>query len=195
MIDRLRYQEAIKAGSVVVYYFFDSSRRESLSTLTFLRCIAHQLLQTETLTPTMQQRLEGIFRPFGIDTEPEAEEVELLNIDLCQMFQKVTIVLDGINEVGRLDKTLILVFLRRIQRHCANLKLFIACEPEVDVSLVLGSHQVLRVSIRALDLKNDIRRFIDLQVDDQRLSGWSSACEEALVSQIKDILASKANGM
>ena len=120
--------------------------------------------------------------------------MKMLIIELFKILQKVTIVVDGINEVEQADKVLILDFLRYTQSY-TNIKMFIACEPELDLSSILGTCHVIRISIRALDLPHDIRKFIDSQVDDQRRSGWSSACKEALIDQIKDTLAAKANGM
>ena len=170
------------------------TRRESLSAVTFLRCIIHQLLQVEILTPTTQRRLEKVFCPFGVKIEPEFDEMKMLIIELFKILQKVVIAVDGINEVEQADKVLILDFLRYTQSY-TNIKMFIACEPELDLSSILGTCHVIRISIRALDLPHDIRKFIDSQVDDQRRSGWSSACKEALIDQIKDTLAAKANGM
>lgn len=184
-----------KRNTGIAYYFFDSVQKESLSHCTFLRSILHQVLCTELLNPTLQRRLEVIFVGPNGSREPEIDELETLVIELCNTLQKVTIFVDGINEMEQDDQKLVLRFLRTIQESQTVIKLFITSRPEIDVSNIFSDDQLMHISIRAHDTQLEINEFINSRVENEAKEGFLDVCGPAVINDIKKALKMKARGM
>jgi len=191
VIERLKNMlSGDKDMRVVSYYFFDSSKKESLSAITFLRSIMHQLIWSENLSPNIQRRLEAIFGLNG-KREPDVDELETLIFELYKKLDKVFLIIDGIDEVEQDDRRIVLRFFKHTEQNQSGIKLFVAGQPEVDMTTVFGSCQA--VHLRPHDLETDIRTFIDFQLE--KISGILSICESDLITTIKRTLALKAQGM
>jgi hypothetical protein len=81
----------------IVYYFFDSPRKDSLSTIHFMRSVLHQLLDIKSMTLTAQYRLEAIIGVDG-EREPDFDELFELIFEMCGNRSQVFFIIDGIDE-------------------------------------------------------------------------------------------------
>lgn len=183
-----------KTDTVIAYYFFDSTQKESLSPRNFLRSILYQVLRIESLNPTLQQRLKAIFIGSYGSREPEIDELETLVLELSNTVQKVIIIVDGINEVEQNDQKLVLRFLKAIQQSQAAIKLFVASRPEVEIPIASSNGQLTHISIRAHDNQLDIDDFIESRVEKEAKHGSLIVCEPAVIDKVKNVLKKRANG-
>ncbi|KAF8544009.1 hypothetical protein BDD12DRAFT_977932 [Trichophaea hybrida] len=192
VIDHLMTTRPSEESRAVAYYFFDFRRKESLSILTFLRSILHQVLRIDKISPEIQRRLEEIFIGTTGTREPDLIELQGLITDVCatNIQEEVFLVVDGIDEADEGVRKIVLQFLKDMQL-CARVKLFAAGQPEVDIKKVV---RCVTISITPRELEDDIRTFIDVQVE-KELNGVLSVHESGLVDKIKDVLAWKAQGM
>ena len=119
-------------GRVIAYYFFDFRRKESLSTLTFLRSILHQLLRIDKITPKILRRIEAIFICATGTREPEISELQDLATDICtsSIQEDILFVVDGVDEANGDILRSVLWFLGHMQS-CSRVKIFAAGQPEV----------------------------------------------------------------
>ena len=184
-----------KTDTVIAYYFFDSTQKESLLPRNFLRSMLHQVLRIDSLNSTLQQRLKAIFIGPNGSREPEIDELEKLVLELSNTVQKVIIIVDGINEVEQDDQKLVLRFLKTIQQSQAVVKLFVASRPEVDIPVVSSNGQLTHISIRAHDNQLEIDDFIELRVEKEAKDGSLIVCKPAVIDKVKNVLKKRANGM
>jgi hypothetical protein len=177
--------------TVIVYYFFDYSCKESLPVPTFLRSILHQINKVETLLPNTQRLLEALFDSQIDRGEPDTAELEILLIKLCEKLKKVLFLIDGLDEMDHCDRKLVRNFLRKVQdMTCA--RIFVTTHPEVDMSAVFRSCRVLKITPQ--DLGTDIKTFVESQIE-RRLHEELSICSPALLNSIRQALISGAQGM
>lgn len=188
---------ASKKDTIMAYYFFDSTHKESLSPCTFLRSILHQILRIESLNPVLQRNLEAIFVGPNGSREPEIDELETLIISLCDTLQNVIILVDGINEAKQEDQRLVLHFLKMaVQNSQAIIKLFISSRPEVDVPIFFSDYgQFTHINIRAEDTQIEIDKVITSRVGMEAKEGSLVVCGPAMIEKIKKVLKMKASGM
>lgn len=178
--------------SPIYYYFFDSSRKQSLSIETFLRSILHQIIEPERLSPNIQRRVEAMIGPNG-KREPDERELRALIFDLYKTVGKYFIVIDGIEEFEQEGRPMILDFLKSMQCACVGMKLFITSPPEMDLRPTLNNCLVIYANRTKLGA--DIVTFVSTQIEKACASGALSVGEPALLDTIKQVLIAKAEGM
>ena len=190
MIDHLAESHE---GRAIAYYFFDFRRKESLSTLTFLRSILHQLLQIDNITPKIQRRIEAIFVGATGTREPEVSELQELITDICASIirEELLFIVDGIDEANGDILRGVLRFLGNMQS-CSRVKIFAAGQPEVLLANFLARWET--IFITAQELEKDIRTFIDVNAE-RELKGILSLYGSELIDTVKDVLSRKAQGM
>ena len=177
---------------VIAYYFFDFRRKESLSTLTFLRSILHQILRIDNITPQIQRRIEAIFIGATGTREPDVSELQKL-VDICAsgIQEEILLVIDGIDEANGDILRSVLRFFGHMQS-CSRIKIFAAGQPEV--LLANSPARWVTIFITAQELEKDIRTFIDVKAE-RELKAILSPYEPEFINTVKDILSWKAQGM
>jgi hypothetical protein len=103
-----------------------------------MRSILHQLLQIETMTPTVQQRIETIIGVDGDINEPNT-----LIVETCSYQSHVFVIIDGIDEAGQEERRVIFRFLKNILKNLPTCKFFIVSQPEVDIAAIYSSWQAI----------------------------------------------------
>jgi hypothetical protein len=181
-------REISSQNKSIVYYFFDSARKDSLSMIHFLRSVLHQLLRTEDMTPTIQQRLEAIIGVHG-EREPDNDELQLLILQLCRKLNQVFFLIDGIDEIEIEERRVVFRFLESIPKS----KFYISSLPEVDIATIACSWKP--IYLNPDDLDADIQTFINFQLGHPDYSKLVSICGPAIIEEIKKRLSIKAQGM
>jgi hypothetical protein len=176
----------------IVYCFFDSPRKDSLSTIHFMRSILHQLLNIKSMTLTIQHLLEAIIGVNG-EREPDFDELFELIVEICGNRRQVVFIIDGIDETEQEERSVVFHFLRSILKDLPACKFFIASQPEVDISAIFSSWQAIH--LKPSDLDSNIRAYIDFRMDHTDHSKFRSMCKPEVVENIKQSLAFKAKGM
>ena len=155
----------------------------------------HQVLDIESLNPMLQRRLEAIFIGPKSRREPEIDELKGLIFELCNSFENLFIIVDGISEVEQDDRKLILGFLKTVQQSQTIIKLYITSRPEVDVPVSFNNRRFTRINIRARDTQSEINNFVDLRVDEAAINDSLTVCGSDMINKIKKALKEEANGM
>jgi hypothetical protein len=176
----------------IVYYFFDSARKDSLSVIHFLRSVLHQLLRIEDITPTIQQRLEAIMGVDG-EREPDFDELQPLIVQLCCKLNQVLFLVDGVDEVDIEERKVVFRFLRNVFQAQPKAKFYISSLPEVDTATIARNCKAIHLNPD--DLYSDIQTFIDFRLGHPDYSELVLMCGPVVIEEIKESLAIKAQGM
>ena len=179
---------------VVAYFFFDYRWKESLSAITFLRCILHQVLRMDKIPAGIRERLQRHFGGANDSHEPTLENLlQKLIFDVCASLNDVFFFIDGLDEAEPDCRSSVLQFLEYMQPH---VKIFIAGQPEIDIAALFKSSRAATIDIAERDVKGDIWKFINIKLEqDVAANEVLSNYDPCFIDHIKAALASKAQGM
>ena len=178
---------------VVAYFFFDYRWKESLSAITFLRCILHQILRMDKIPSGIRERLQRHFGDVNDSHDPTLEDLQELIFDVCTSLNNVFFVIDGLDEAEPDCRTTALRFLECMQPH---VKILIAGQPEIDTAALFKGSQAVTIDITEHDVKEDIWKFINIRLNhDVTANEVLSIYKPCFTDHIKAALASKAQGM
>ena len=176
---------------VVAYYFFDYRWKESLSAITFLRCILHQVLRMDKVASGIRERLQKHFGGADDSHEPTLENLQELIFDICTTLNDVLFVVDGLDEAELDCRSVALRFLENMQ---PRIKIFVAGLPEIDIAAVFKGAATIDITER--DVKEDIWKFINIKLEqDVMANEVLSNYNPCFTDHLKAALASKAQGM
>jgi hypothetical protein len=189
VVDHMRKTLAGQQNKNMEYYFFDSTRKDSLSTIRFLRSILHQLLRIKEMIPEMQHRLEAIV---GVNGErgPDFDELQTIIDEMYCKLSQVFFIIDGVDETEHEERKVLFRFLRRILQDQPKTKFYISSQPEVDIGAIFNSLQTIH--FKASDVESDIRAFIDFRIDHTDCAEFTSMCKPNVIGGVKNTLALKA---
>ncbi|CAI6270740.1 unnamed protein product [Periconia digitata] len=191
VVDHLRMTFPGQKETVVIYYFFDTLNKKSLELSTFLRCVLHQALHLENLSPVVERRLESLFDSRMDQLEPSTSELEQLFLHSCGQFKRAFIVIDGLDEVSEDEQRNVKSFLKEVQKtNSARILAFTHAAMNMSQVFTYCS----RLHVTAKDLKDDVEIFIDSQID-RYSQGELSACSPSVLDIIKRKLIADAEGM
>ncbi|KAJ4287350.1 hypothetical protein N0V90_012748 [Kalmusia sp. IMI 367209] len=189
LIEKSTAEEAQKE-TAVIYYFFDSLNKKSLEIPAFLRCIVHQTVNLETLSPDVQRHLESLFG-YMDQLEPSTSELEQLFLDSCGKFKRAFLLIDGLDEVDKVEQRNIKSFLKEVQ-NMDGARILAFTHTGMDMSEVLIPCSQLHIT--AEDLKDDIETFIESQIG-KYSQGELSTCSPSVLDIIKRKLTADAEGI
>ncbi|KAF2270530.1 hypothetical protein CC78DRAFT_573824 [Lojkania enalia] len=177
--------------TVVIYYFFDSSEKNSLKASTFLRSILHQTITLETLLPDSQRRLESLFESQIDQSEPATSELEQLFLHFYRKFNRAFLLIDGLDEADEVERRNVKSFLKEVAK-MNGARILAITHAEMDMSTVFTRSSALH--IQPEDLKDDIEVFIQSQIEKYSQDELSN-CEPFILDLIKQKLIADAEGM
>jgi len=177
--------------TAIIYYFFNSSMKESLKVSTFLRCILHQAIRVEDLIPTFQRRLESLFLDLMSQPEPATSELEELFLYFYEKFKNGFLLVDGLDEADEVDQRNIKSFLKNVQK-VDSARILVVTHAAMDMLRIFPHASVLQIKPEYLE--DDIEVFIQSQID-QHSKGELSNCSPSMLNIIKRKLVSDAEGM
>jgi hypothetical protein len=177
--------------TVIIYYFFDFSNKMTLRASTFLRCILHQAIRSESLLPNQQRRLESVFIDQIDQAEPDTRELLSLFVEFYEKFKNSFLIIDGLDQAEKSHQRIIISFIKEIQKlSCA--RILVTTYPDIDMSKVLSHSQKLQISPE--DLEGDIEIFVQRQIDEHSQMELS-VCSPSLLGKLKQALISGAEEM
>ena len=178
---------------VVAYYFFDYRWKRSLSAVTFLRCILHQVLRMDKIASGIRKRLQRHFGGADDSHEPTLENLQRLIFDICASLNDVLFVVDGLDEAEPDCRNVALRFFEYMQPH---IKILVAGQPEIDIAAVFKGSRAATIDITERDVKEDIWKFINIKLEqDVMMKEVLSNYDPCFTNHLKAALASKAQGM
>ena len=183
---------------LVVYYFFTGLRSDSLSPITLMRSILHQILSPEILSPTLQRAIENRFSDLTGPCEPDRSELESLIMDQWGKLKvkETFLILDGLDEADARDRKQVLSFLLQLYKlHSTTLKILTSAQPEVDLgSPFRNETTITTLYLQGQDMQTDVDIYLQTQGTTYLTDGLLG-CSEALISEVKQILSCKSEGM
>jgi hypothetical protein len=191
IISHLQTIFAARDDTVIIYYFFDSFDKTTLLTLTFLRCILHQVIRLEALLPDSQRRLESLFMDRIDQAEPDTSELIELFLYFFGCFKNAFLLIDGLDEADKSHQRNVIAFLKATQK-LSSARILATNHPDLDMSKVLHPSQILQINPE--DVKGDIEVFVQSKIDEHVLDGLS-VCSNSLLDTVKHALLSGAQEM
>jgi hypothetical protein len=174
----------------VIYYFFDSKHRKSLSASTFLRCILHQAVSLKRPSTTFCHSLEPLFAN-GPSSEPAIEDLTRLFRGLFGKDKKLVLLLDGLDEANENEQRIVKSFLKMIQG-LNDSRIIATSHVDMDLSKVFVNPFIFQ--IQPENVKPDIEMYIQSQIDIHAQDELSS-CSKPVLEVIKRTMVSDAEGM
>lgn len=177
---------------IIAYYFFDYTMKSSLSSIAFLRCVLHQILPPERISPSIQRSIERYFQGEFNNRDPEIEEVEELILRALESSQKLLLVVDGIDELIEDERKQLFRSLKKIRQNVCGTKFWISGQSEVDVCASF-CRKAQKLQIRPSDIEIDIRLFVEARLNEPLHTLYD--CPTYLKEMILRELVGKAHGM
>jgi hypothetical protein len=191
IINYLQTTFSARDDTVIIYYFFDSRNKTTLHTLTFLRCILHQVVRLETLLPDSQRHLESLFVDQIDQAEPDTNELMELFLHFYGKFKNAFLLIDGLDEADKSHQRNVKSFLKAAQK-VNGARILAMNHPDLDMSKVFSHCQTLQ--IKPEDLKSDIEIFVQTQIDEHAQDGLS-VCSPSLLDKVRQALLFGAEEM
>lgn len=191
MVDAL-LASSVPKGPTVIYFYCDYSDKRTVEFPVIIGSFIKQLLLQIDMPDHIQSKLETTFQ-FGF-RHPDIDELLEILLLVLKLFNRVFIILDGIDECGSNSRVDLLAGIRLIVGSSPiTVKLFLASRAEVDFKRVFGKYICLPISVE--NITSDIVSFVDGIVQAKIVSGDLVVQNPALVREIVDALVKGAQGM
>lgn len=192
----------------MIFYFFDFADEKSLDPATVLNSLIKQLLELTNLDnfdKNLAISLEktytkGSFQARKTDLTQLALHLE----DLCNMFSRLFIVIDGLDECARNDRQCLLTALKSVleavrfpvESKCA-IKLLLASRPEVNIKYEPGSIvvQTIHLADKEEHSQLDMNFFVQSRLEPHFIMLNLLPSHEDLLTELVTKLGLEAQGM
>ena len=176
----------------VIYFFCQFDRAESLSASIILSSLVRQLLDTKTLSKSIEASVENLLKV----PCPEAQELGILLKDVLVITKCNFIFIDAIDECSKPEWEVLLDVLRDIVVSCSSVvKVFLAVRQgiaeEVGNAFACHYQATMDSSEANADIRTYIQNVLAEKVDRKKLVVGNPE----LVNEITDVLVQEANGM
>jgi len=181
--------------SVTIHFFCDYADQKTLCAIEIFGSLAKQLLSTFNQIPKEMEKM--IRDAYGDGTLiPDASTVLDILLAAVKLFNRVYIVLDGVDECKGEDRLEVIAAIRTMSSadpEESALRLFVSSRADVDFERAL--EYSIHLQVNAKNISPDIKSFIAGIVKDKERSGDLSVRDPGLLNEIIAILADKADGM
>ncbi|KAF2624033.1 hypothetical protein BU25DRAFT_493930 [Macroventuria anomochaeta] len=190
-INHLSRSFAAHSSTVIIYYFFDYSKKKSLQVSAFLRCVLHQVITVDNLLPESQRSLESLFEERIGNPGPAIDELERLVCHFIAKYESAFLLIDGLDEVSETERRNVKSVLKTIQKK-ESVRILAMTHAAMDMTKVLT--RCSRLQIKPDDLRHDITTYVQLQIDTY-LQSDLLGCSSSALDLVKRKLVSDAEGM
>lgn len=179
-----------RANGVVLYFYFAFNDKQTRSKGSLVRSLIMQLSRSDE--SAMDELLEQTKAE-----QPSDDELRKIFRSMVTIFNQVTIVLDGIDELEREEnkRRHVLLWIKEIMSiDTANVRVLASSRSERDIATVLESiHRSFQLTPGTVE--GDIKAFVHKQIHDEssRLHRWHNSPH--VQKMIEERLTKKANGM
>ena len=180
-----------------MYYYFDfrdSKKQDCYGLLSSL------ILQHSVNSEPCSNILSKLYSNIGPVLKPTLIELKTCIKDMLRLAGQapIYIVVDGVDECPNSSATssarleVLELIKELIGLRLPNVHLCVASRPEIDIRMVLGSLEPLRISLdEEIGHKADIIAFIEYMVHSNSMPGWTEKDQSLVINT----LSPKANGM
>ena len=179
-------------GEVVVYFYCDYADHRTLDTCNILGTILLQLLRTKPIPEPIRAMIRRSYED-GLRT-PETKELIAIICSAVELFCRVCIIIDGLDECKKNVWQDVLVLVKGlIQKRTPCVKVFVSCREEDQILQGLSRYSHIQISTEVVS--RDIIAFIQGTVRSRLDSGDLKILNPALEKDICNKLEAKAQGM
>lgn len=179
VIEHLKLHSRLEVGclSVVTYWYFSFSDTASLTVSNALCSVTRDLCSRSLVLPPKVE-IAWLDSNKG-QQRPTSKSILEMLVALLQHFDKVYIVVDGIDEVTRTAReTLLHVISGLLSLGIHSLRLIVASRPEVDIgkcfrSFPLRNDNFSTISLYHDRVEKDILMFLDRKLESDHCRKWS----------------------
>ena len=184
VIDHLLIQKH-EPDILVTFFFARFDDQQSLRAETVLRSIGRQVLRRMNLTQSMQSLLQDI------DLESTLKLIQMQASTLRTLY----IVIDGLDELEKLERDRLLKSLASLIAQGPNLKIFISGRDSLAAELTrkLPTHERIPMACDGAQL--DITMFIKDTLQEKLTGGELIVRDQGLIAEINQALTDGADGM
>ncbi|KAH7148231.1 ankyrin repeat-containing domain protein [Dactylonectria macrodidyma] len=171
--------------SALVYHYCRFSNLPTLDPCRLVGSFIGQLLRQTSNSDIIMGPISKLYEKHQrTSTHPSLEDLQSLFMELSQYFQRVFLIIDGLDEVP--DRWSILEFLENLSRRDEDFKVLVASRAEMDLEDAFSFYA--KVTIEPRDIAPDIERFVRKQLSRRRFRGSE-------VEEIVKELVIQADGM
>lgn len=198
-IGDIRESQTPMDGSILLYYFADFASSESLRPLTVVNCLILQLL-TAIVPDQIPNRIHNALENTYLQNRHLKYDIFGISghlRDLCGFFQRVYIVIDGLDEF-EVDnrRQLFSVFKSVLSDDFGCLiKLLIASRPEIDISEELDDFHPLALREKEPHHRVDMERYIRTELELKTRESKLLDRNQELFEEVVQMLLRDAQGM
>ncbi|KAI0867543.1 hypothetical protein GGS24DRAFT_495258 [Hypoxylon argillaceum] len=177
-------------GAIVSFFFVRSDNQESLKAETIMMSILRQRLPSASeLSDKMEDRIKDIASSGDFDSI-----VTLLG-DITSGLSKFYIVIDGLDECDKPERTVLLEALSSLSVLCMNLKLLPVSRDSLSEEICRHFPVLQRISTGGVGTNNDIAAYVEGIVHEKLDNGDLRIGDTSILEEIKKALIEGADGM
>lgn len=176
----------------VTYFFCSSDDERSLQARTIVGSIIRQILEVRAPSATMQLQLADL----ELRTMLDVEDLELLFFEALVSLPKHYLIIDGIDECNKSEKSALLDILGKVfSRSPANIKLFIGGRDSLYNDLHLRFKPLYKRSVKGPNVQLDIQNYIRDTIQERFHQKLLLVGKTELLLEIEEALLQRADGM
>ena len=178
-------------GTGFAYFYFDYTHKASLTASALLSALIKQLLPVGQVSTDVKNRSNLLYGQ-GYRT-PTAEELISLLQTVIKLFNRVVLVIDGLDECQSVDQRAVISISKELLRlQSPVVKLFITSRDDADLTRHLDGYPRVRISEGAVG--SDIKAFVQHEVRSRLSSGDMPPTDAVLEKEIIATLTEKSQG-
>ncbi|KAL9062587.1 MAG: hypothetical protein Q9157_008791 [Trypethelium eluteriae] len=176
------------------YFYCDYADQETLDSSRILGCLTRQLLEsTEEISGDIMQRIQRIFVEGS--GYPMRKELESLFAECVDLYPRVLIIIDGVDELARFDQKVLLRFMKSLMRTSCSIIKFMVSSRREERGIRNALEWEYSVDLNVLNMSPDIETYVRASIDTKMEEGELIIAEPSLKVEIIDALVSGANDM
>lgn len=176
---------------MVAFFFVRFDDQESLKPETILRSILRQVLQPMDLSGDLEAMLQNV----SMDALVELRDLSKLICRRANQLKSLHVVVDGLDECGKLERREIMEELSWICDECPRTKTFLAGREDLTSEMRQISPTLVHVSMTCLFAQADIAIYVVGALQERLNNADLIIDDPSLVDEISDALVKGAEGM
>ena len=176
----------------VSFFFCRFDEEQSLKSRIILGSLLRQAIETGPYFLNLETRLTALLE----HTDPDAEDFEPLFTDVIESCPKQYLIVDGLDECAKTERTLILRFLEHVfSRPLSKVKIFLAGRDSVGQDLEQRFGIIYHRSMKSQEVQRDIEAYTKDMIREKYDGDELMIGKKELLSDIQKALIKGAQGM
>jgi hypothetical protein len=180
-----------KSNEHIGLFFCEHDCVDSLNCRTILGSLIRQCLSVDALPKDIESQLKEMFE----GTSPDAEDLEAVLHTVADTSEKLTFIIDGIDECPEQERTMLLRILSRSRSFNSPIKLFISSREGFINEIRVISETLHRLTMHCKEAEADVPAYVEGIIQEKIKDGKLMVGSKQLGEEIQDALIQGANGM